>query len=432
MFEFYLRRTLQSLSRSPGLSAVMIVNMALGLAIWIIAYTSVEAQRRVPVTEHGTLFHVDWGSQPDGELEGLENYQRVQALAPHVLLSSVEADALAAHDAVRRHAKTFTSRLSVAGPRGMQPSAVRFCTRELFSLFELPFAFGGAWPSPTEGPGEPHADVVLDHASNQRFFGGQNSVGRSLLIDGKPFRVAGVLASTPTRLRSFDLAFSVAPAIYLPFDAAGALGVRPDYVAHRSSRQAPAALLESDEGFVQLWVELTSSDQRPRYEAFLLERARGLHGGTLQRRSMLQTPTEFLEYSVPISNAFFLFRATAFIALLACSVNLSRLLIVKFQARAPELAVQRALGATRQSVFAQHMLEAVVVAFAAIALGLVIAALGLVGLNSIVPDRPSAFALDLSIVAMTCSVGLGAGLLAGIHPAIRMCRSAPATFLRLQ
>jgi hypothetical protein len=65
-------------------------------------------------------------------------------------------------------------------------------------------------------------------------------------------------------------------------------------------------------------------------------------------------------------------------------------------------------------------------------LGLMIAWLGLLGINHIVPDRPAEFALDLQAVATACAVGLGAGLLAGIHPAIRMVRSVPAAFLRLQ
>ena len=40
MLAFYLKRTINSLRRTPGLSIVMIVNMALGLAIWAIATSS--------------------------------------------------------------------------------------------------------------------------------------------------------------------------------------------------------------------------------------------------------------------------------------------------------------------------------------------------------------------------------------------------------
>jgi putative ABC transport system permease protein len=144
------------------------------------------------------------------------------------------------------------------------------------------------------------------------------------------------------------------------------------------------------------------------------------------------TPAQFAKASVPISGGFLLFEACAFIALLACCVNLSRLLIVKLEARSPELALQRALGATRGSVLAQHVLEAALVACLATALGLGIAALGLVGINTIVPDRPVDFSIDAIGVAITCAAGLGAALFAGVFPGMRMCRASPASRLRLQ
>lgn len=78
------------------------------------------------------------------------------------------------------------------------------------------------------------------------------------------------------------------------------------------------------------------------------------------------------------------------------------------------------------------MLEAGLVARLATALGLTIGALGLVGINAIVPDRPVDFAIDGTGVALTCAAGLGAALLAGVFPGLRMCRMSPASRLRLQ
>jgi putative ABC transport system permease protein len=431
MLAFYMRRTLDSLRRTPGLSSVMIANMALGLAIWIIASAAVAGHGRLPPTRSDNLFHVDWGTLPASELIGGENYQRVLTLAPHLLVSDRDATRLADHPAVRRSARTFTSRLDVRSEGEFVTAAARFSTHALFPMFELPFRHGKAWDAASEASGS--AVVVLDDESNERFFGGENSVGRSLEIDGERFRVIGVLAPTPTRVRAYDFAFSVAPAIYLPYPLAVRLGVRPDYLARRSLRGGSTAeLVMSPDGFVHLWVELGSPEQRPGYEAYLRKLASQERPSRSAGRSMLQTPAEFVESSVPISSGFLLFRACALIMLLACIVNLSRLLIVKFQARAPELSVQRALGATQRAVFAQHMLEAVLVALGAIVIALIIAWLSLLGINQIVPDRPAEFALDAQAVAMAFSVGLGAGLLAGIHPAIRMVRSVPATFLRLQ
>jgi putative ABC transport system permease protein len=234
-----------------------------------------------------------------------------------------------------------------------------------------------------------------------------------------------------TRVRAYDFTFTIAPALYLPYEFANQLGVMPEYLSRRSQHGSSLAeLFGSDDGFVHLWAEL-EPERVPEYSAFLAQRASALHMPP-RARSMVLPAQEFMAESVPISSGFYMFRACAFVALLACIVNLSRLLIVKYQARAPELAVQRALGATRRSVFAQHMLEALVVASAAVALALPLAALSLLGINGILPDRPADFALDLKGVLLVCSVGFGGGVLAGMVPALRMVSNAPAAFLRLQ
>src|SRR5687768_16980602 len=145
MLFFYLRRAVRSLRRTPVMSGIMIMDMALGLAIWTIAYTAVSSHTRPPLAGGDRLFHVDWGGDPGVELGALDRFQQVLAHAPHMLLSDRDAERLAGHAAVARHAKTFTSKLAVGTPTGSVESAVRFASHELFALFELPFRYGRAW-----------------------------------------------------------------------------------------------------------------------------------------------------------------------------------------------------------------------------------------------------------------------------------------------
>src|SRR5262249_6622147 len=154
------------------------------------------------------------------------------ALAPHMVLSYGDADRLSRHPAVARRAKTFTSRIALSAGGERIDNAVRFATRELFPMFELGFRYGSSWSQAEEGGRAPV--IVLDHASTQRLFGGGNSVGRSVTIDGRAFRVVGVLDAAPERLRAFDFAIVNAPAVYLPLELYRELGARPDYVGARS------------------------------------------------------------------------------------------------------------------------------------------------------------------------------------------------------
>ena len=431
MLLFHLRRALRSLRRTPVLSSIMILDMALGLAVWTVAYAAVSSHTRSPLGGRDRVFHVDWGTGPGVELGAVDRYQQVLAHAPHMLLSYRDAALLAEHESVARSARTFTSRLALTASAGTIETAVRFCTRDLFALFELPFRFGDPWDAAAERSLAPA--IVLDDATNRALFGGRNSVGSTLEIDGQGYRVTGVLAPTADRVRGYDFSLTTAHAVYLPFELFVPLGARPDYLARRSAGGTSLGdLVMSNDAFVQLWVELDSAAARARYEAFVGAAARQRHGAGRGPAPRVQPAASWVQASVPVASGFLIFEVCAFIALLACSVNLSRLLIVKFQARAPELALQRAVGATRGSVFAQHMLEAVLVALLATELALLIAAASLVGINAIVPDRPADFTLDLQAVLLACAMGLGAGVLAGVHPALRMCRVAPATFLRLQ
>jgi putative ABC transport system permease protein len=431
VFSFYLRRAVRSLRRTPVLSSVMILDVALGLAVWALAFSSVDAQTRAPHAGAGHVYHVDWGTAPSFDTSGLDNWQRVMSNTPHLLLPYSDALQLSRHPAVARHALTFSSKLVMSGPAGRHCMQTRFATPQLFALFGLRFAEGGPWSDGDERLRAPV--IVLDAGSKRALFGAEPALGRSVTIDGRAFRVGGVLAAAPHDLRAFDFSFDTLPAVYLPLPLFPELGARPLYATHGLQRdQTISQLLGSRARFLQLWVELPSNAAREQFESFVLASAkqRGISGAGA--RSPLLTKAEFAKGSVPISGGFLLFETCAFIALLACCVNLSRLLIVKLEARGPELMLQRALGATRGSVLAQHMLEALLVASLATALGLAIAAAGLVGINAIVPDRPVDFSIDALGVALTCAAGLGAALFAGIFPAIRMCRASPASRLRVQ
>ncbi|HMI90910.1 MAG TPA: hypothetical protein VK509_06075, partial [Polyangiales bacterium] len=131
MFSFYLARALRSLRRTPVLTSVMIIDVALGLAVWTLAFTAVESQRRYPADRAQHVYHVDWGTLPSFDPDALDQWQRVVSVTPHMLLSYRDAERLSQHPAVARHAKTFTSQLAVDTPTGRHDVAARFTTRTL-------------------------------------------------------------------------------------------------------------------------------------------------------------------------------------------------------------------------------------------------------------------------------------------------------------
>lgn len=121
--------------------------------------------------------------------------------------------------------------------------------------------------------------------------------------------------------------------------------------------------------------------------------------------------------------------------LLVCSVNLVGLLLGKFLARAPEIGVRRALGASRLDIFLQHIVECELIGLVGGAIGLVLSLVTLSALNAFIKSaaggRPDFFHLDPPMVALSIGLSLLAGLAAGVYPAWRTCQLPPAVHLKV-
>ena len=123
--------------------------------------------------------------------------------------------------------------------------------------------------------------------------------------------------------------------------------------------------------------------------------------------------------------------STRFVAcLVICLFNTVGLLLAKFLRRGGEIGVRRALGATRSAVFMQCLMEAATIGLLGGFGGWLLTLLGL----WIVRRQPTAYAdlvhLDLSMFLWTFAASIAATLLAGLLPAFRASRVAPALQLK--
>jgi putative ABC transport system permease protein len=183
-----------------------------------------------------------------------------------------------------------------------------------------------------------------------------------------------------------------------------------------------------------MWVQLDTGAQREAYASFLdayvaEQKTLGRFARPLNNR-LLDVMTWMREIEVVPKEA----NTTVVISLLfllVCSVNLIGILLGKFLARAPEVGVRRALGASRGSVFMQHLVECELVAVLGGLAGLGLSVLALKLVNRML-DNGGYFALDLPMIGAGIGLSLVAGLVAGIYPAWRICRLAPAIHLKLQ
>ncbi|MGD8897828.1 MAG: ABC transporter permease, partial [Acidobacteriota bacterium] len=193
-------------------------------------------------------------------------------------------------------------------------------------------------------------------------------------------------------------------------------------------------LLRSEYVWIQMWVQLDTEEQRGRYRDFLdAYVAAQKQLGRFQRpvSNRLRNVMEWLRFREVVPDQAKALRIIALLFLLVCSVNLIGILLGKFLARAPEVGVRRALGASRRWVFVQHLIECELIGVVGGLLGLVLSVGGLELVDRLFDDQFN-FRLDPNMFLVALALALGSAMVAGVYPAWRICRIQPGTYLKAQ
>jgi putative ABC transport system permease protein len=315
---------------------------------------------------------------------------------------------------------------------------VRMCFSDFFRMFEPPFQFGSVWDKAADRGPEPV--VVLDHKTNQKLFGGKNSVGLLVRIEDRQFRVVGVLnpwRPTPKYFDPHNGAFDETEELYLPFEFLRPLKVRS--AGNTSNWKAFEwddldAYLASEAIWIQMWVQLDTPAQKEAYLSFLNSYVEGQKKlGRMLRptNNKLLSVMQWLEEAQVVPAEATNLLVISLLFLVVCSLNLIGILLGKFLSRAPEVSVRRALGASRSSIFLQHVIECEIVGVLGGVVGILLSILGLEAINRLF-DNQFEFRLDTNMLLVAVGLSLAAGLIAGIYPAWRICAIPPAAYLREQ
>lgn len=434
MFTYYLQLGLRSLKRNPILTALMVAGIALGIAASMTTLTVMHLMGSDPIPWKSDKLHYvqldnwspDEAANDDGSPPDQVTYRDAMAL-----MEAAKAD---------KQAAMFKVALPVQPENPeVKPfqSLLRATYSDFFGMFEPPFKYGGPWDRRQDAE---HARVVvLGRDANEKLFGGQDSVGKSVRMNGVDYTVTGVLDDWKLRSKYYDLttgAFSDPDEMFLPFTTAVDLKQRA--TGNNSCWKAPGAgweaYLDSDCVWVQMWVQLDSPARLAEYKAFLdsyVNEQKKLGRFPRPLNNRLPDVKEWMRDQRVVSGDVQVQTGLGFAFLVVCLVNTIGLLLAKFTRKAGEVGLRRALGASRREVFKQFLIESGVIGVSGGVLGLLLTALGLVAVRALYAQYKSVASLDWMMVATTIVLAIVSAVLAGLYPTWRACRVQPAAQLKL-
>jgi putative ABC transport system permease protein len=439
MLLYHFRIALKSLRRSPGLSAVIVGGIALGIGVASLFSTIRHAMAKDPIPHRsGVLHYVRLDAWDPARA-----HPHDEGIPPQITYRDMTE--IMKSDIPVRQTALFKSNLYVfPDPNAGRPkrTLTRLCFSDFFAMFDPPFKYGSGWDRKADQGPEPV--IVLGEEMNDYLFGGANSVGKTVRIEEREFRVVGVLDRWRPSVKFYDPTQNVVQPpedVFMPFNWVRPMQIR---TAGNSDgwKSSPVpgfeGLFVSEATWIQMWVELPDAAARQRYHDYLMayiseQKKAGRYArparaevtplmGWLKAQKV--TPPELTAMMV-----------VSLLFLAVCALNLMGLLLAKFLARAPEIGVRRALGASRRHVFLQHVVECELVGLVGGALGVLIALGGVALVNGwarALINRPDLVQFDTSMVLLAAGLSLAAGLVAGVYPAWRVCRMPPAIHLKLQ
>lgn len=449
-----LRMAWRSLRRNPFLSALMVGALAVGITASMIAITLYHARSGHPIAwKDDTLFAVTLDLRDDDPDQGFSRHPEY----PPWQLTYRDAHALYASEIPMHSVMMFKASQIVTPDReGVKPFGVniRVTTADFFRAFDTPFLFGSGWSRPEDDA--PGAVVVLSKFMNEKLFGGANSVGHEVTLSGHSYRVLGVIGAWMPRPKYYDPnngTFDIPEDVFMPFGWMQALKLSTSGNTNCVSKRAKVTSFESwlaeDCVWLQYWVEFRHPADRDRYQIFVDNYTNDwrTHGRFPRKNNnRIVNVTTWLNMWDVVGDESRMQVVLGLVFLGVCILNTLGLMLAKFLSAAPIAGLRRALGANRMDIVRQHLIEVMVVGVLGGAAGLVLTLGGLAVLKRwlysgmlIGSDNPDRVALvqafvhmDVSVILFAIGLSLLTGLLAGLYPAYRIGRLAPATFLKTQ
>jgi putative ABC transport system permease protein len=388
-----LASSFRRLTKAPGFTALIVVPLTFGIGANAAIFSIVNSilLRPLPYAQPERLVNV-WETAPQAQIDQSE------LSAPDFFDLAAQSRSFSALGAATPYWST-----NLTGEGEPEKLATEVVTASLFPVLGVHPVLGSAFVPADDKPGGRDV-VVLSNALWQRRFGGAAGViGHTLVLDGRPFEVIGVM---PPRFSYL----SAKTDLYLPLTYTGnAVEARSMYFLRAVGRLRPAA-----------------AEARARAEVRTLGAAlaRQYPESNAGRTFDLEPFQESVVGAVRPTFRLLL-GIVGFVLLIACA-NVANLLSIRAVGRQRELALKAVLGARRGRIFAELLAESLMLALLGGALGLLLATWAVHLFSRMAPaDLPRAQEIGVGwpVVLFTLALSLLTTLLFGLAPALQSSRA---------
>jgi putative ABC transport system permease protein len=391
-----VRDARQSLRRDRAYAATVILTLAVTIGATTAVFSIVDATliRPLPFADAGRLVAIR------------EIWREILDRAPSLEVNERHFEHWRAHatsfDAL---AQFWLRPMNLTGPGDAVPVTVVHASGSLFDVLHVSAAIGRTLTPGDEAENAPDVAMITHTLWRNRFGANPQAVGQSIVLDGTPYTITGVLPAgfgLPRRdqfTTSFDLIVPLRVSVgWIGDHNNDAIGRLRTGVTIEEARaeldvlQAQAAAIASREG------------RRPvTLASVVIPLAEHVVRGS--RRGLL-----------------LLLAASAGVLLIAC-FNLANLSLARSVARQREAAIRSALGASRPRLVSRALFEQLLLSLTAGAFGLWVAWAGLslfVRTASVDLPRLDHASLDLRAMAFAAAVAAITALVVALLPAWRI------------
>lgn len=380
-----IRQALRSLRRAPGLTAISVVTVALGVGAGTALFSVVKAVllNPLPYRDPGQLVWIaplgDALQEVRASLPDCDDWRRQDR---HFALLAAYADVP----------------LLAGGGENPQRTQGAMVTEDFFELLGVAPLMGRTFSQQEHQTRAPLGLVVIGHGLWQRVYGGDPQIlGRQITLVGIRATVIGVM---PT-----GFAYPAGAELWVSARSLGEGNVRTARNFRVIGRLGQGARIErAHEDLQAIVAKLKQEYPSPLQPAEVALTPLGSH-----LTGSVRTPLLIL------------FASVGLLLLIVC-VNVANLLLVRVTERSRELAIRTALGAGRRRLFLDLVIESLLLAAAGGGLGILLASWSLEVLSLVIPasvPRAAEVRIDLGVLMFSLGLSTLAGALFGTLPSWR-------------